>query len=251
MSQASGAEPPQLPWSGRLPLVLGHRGSPREAPENRRAALAAAFRQLDGIETDLHRTQDGVLVVNHNAHLGEAATPDTLIARNDLAHLRALEPELLTVQDLRRLLEEHPEGLANVELKSSAPDGDARAADLAEELAGWPSQVVQRVWVSSFDPLELLRLADLGVKAPLAYLTFEDSALALLPSLPVAAVHPHYTQVSAERVAEWHAAGLAVFTWTVNDAELAARMLEEGVDGLIGDVPQVLLAARAAMTSSG
>ena len=84
-----------------------------------------------------------------------------------------------------------------------------------------------------------------GAAAHLAYLVAEESALAILPHLPVSAVHPHYTLVTRERVDGWHGAGLAVFTWTVNDGELAARMLEAGVDGIIGDEPQVLLDAVA------
>src|SRR5690606_18238834 len=126
------------------------------------------------------------------------------------------------------------QAVANLELKSPAPWDDSRAADLAAALADWPSEVAARVWISSFDPLELLRLADLSVVAPLAFLVFELSALKLLPSLPVVAVHPHHSLVTDERVAEWHAADLAVFTWTVNQAALARRLLQCGVDGIIG-----------------
>lgn len=244
-TKASGT-PRSAPWNGRLSLALGHRGAPRQAPENRREALAAALACLDGIETDLQRTNDGVLVINHDPHIGPLPELSAVISRNDLAALRSADPDLLTLADLRELLEEYPEAVVNLELKTSAPGGDPRAVELAEELATWPDQVAERVWVSSFDPLELLRLAEQGVAAHLAYLVAEDSALALLPHLPVSAVHPHYTLVTRERVDQWHEAGLAVFTWTVNDDELAARMLEAGVDGIIGDEPQVLLDALAA-----
>lgn len=232
------------PWSGRLPLVLGHRGAPRVAPENRRESLTTAFTRLDGVETDLHRTLDGALVVNHDPFIGPELKTESLIALNDLADLQRAEPSLLTLADLRSLLEEHPQGLANLELKTGEPFNDSRAADLAAELASWPAEVVECVWISSFDPLELLRLAERGVAAPLAFLAYEASALALLPSLPVAAVHPHHTLVTPERVSEWHAADLAVFVWTVNEEPLARRLLEDGVDGLIGDYPEVLLGAR-------
>lgn len=238
------------PWSGRLPLVLGHRGAPRVAPENRREALAAAFSHLDGVETDLHRTHDGVLVVNHDPFVGPELTLETLIATNDLADLRRAEPALLTLADLGGLLEEYPQGLANLELKTGEPFNDSRAADLAAELAGWPRQVAERVWISSFDPLELLRLAERDVAAPLGFLAYEASALALLPSLPLAAVHPHHSLVTEGHVREWQAAGLAVFVWTVNEEPLARRLLADGVDGLIGDVPEVLMAARARMGTS-
>ncbi len=246
MTVTGDGNPRSAPWSGRTSLVLGHRGAPRLAPENRREALAAALARLDGVETDLQRTNDGVLVINHDPHIGPLPELAAVIAQNDLADLRAREPGLLTLADLLELLQEYPDAVMNLELKTSAPGGDPRAAELAAELATWPGRAAERVWVSSFDPLELLRLAEQGAAAHLAYLVAEESALALLPHLPVSAVHPHYTLVTRERVDEWHGAGLAVFTWTVNDGELAARMLEAGVDGIIGDEPQVLLDAVAA-----
>ena len=186
--------------------------------------------------------------MNHDPFIGPVMTTESLIALNDLADLRRAEPELLTLADLRSLLEEHPQGLAHLELKTGEPFNDSRAADLAAELAGWPAAVVERVWISSFDPLELLRLAERGVAVPLAFLADEASALALLPSLPVAAVHPHHSLVTPERVGEWHTAGLAVFVWTVNEEPLARGLLADGVDGLIGDLPEVLLAARSGLS---
>ena len=49
------------------PLVLGHRGASPAAPENTLDAFALA-RELgaDGVELDVRRTADGVLVVHHD-----------------------------------------------------------------------------------------------------------------------------------------------------------------------------------------
>ena len=51
----------------RRPLVLGHRGASAGAPENTVAAFTRA-RELgaDGVELDVRRTADGVLVVHHD-----------------------------------------------------------------------------------------------------------------------------------------------------------------------------------------
>lgn len=208
-----------------------------------RSALDAG---LDGLETDLQRTGDGVLVLSHDPYLGSGgASADAFIAKRSLAELRTRHPDLLTLGDLRGLMEAYPSAVVNLELKTDAPWSDGRAGELAAELARWPRQLTGRVWVSTFDPLQLLELHAAGVGVPLAFLAHEAHALALLPALPVAAVHPHHTLVTEARMRAWRERGLAVFTWTVNDAALAERLLGLGVDGLIGDDPALLLAARA------
>lgn len=245
MERPAGAAAP-LPWRDRAPLLLGHRGAPRLAHENTLASFRAALLAgLDGLETDLQRTSDGALVISHDPYLhGDDGAPDAFIAKLALAEVRRREPAMLDLGDLRAFMEDFPAALVNLELKTAAPFDDPRAAELTRELGGWPEAVRRRLWLSSFDPLQLLTLAATRPDVPLAFLAFDATALALLPSLPVVAVHPHHSLVTAERMSAWRAAGLAVFVWTVNDVELARRLLGLGVDGLIGDVPEALLAAR-------
>ena len=73
LAQASGrrlahAARPYL--DGERPLAFAHRGGARLWPENTleafRGALAAGFRY---IETDLHMTRDGVIVIHHDERL--------------------------------------------------------------------------------------------------------------------------------------------------------------------------------------
>jgi glycerophosphoryl diester phosphodiesterase len=49
--------------------------------------------------------------------------------------------------------------------------------------------------------------------------------------------HRVVTRAAVERC---HELGVAVFTWTVNDAETVRRLDELGVDGVITDDPRVL-----------
>jgi glycerophosphoryl diester phosphodiesterase len=49
----------------------------------------------------------------------------------------------------------------------------------------------------------------------------------------------HYAVLSAAAVEASHAAGAAVFTWTVNEPELLEQVVELGVDGVVTDDPRI------------
>lgn len=202
-----------------------------------RAALGAG---LDGIETDLQRTRDGVLVLHHDPFLPDGR----FIARLTFDELLAAAPAVARLDELFDLLADHEAAVLNLEVKTAAPFDDERVAELGAAIGGLPSAMRERVWVSSFDPLLLLRLADGGIEVPLAFIAFFSAALALTPHLPVQAVHPHRHLITAARIDDWHRHGLRVFAWTVNDLATAEGLLDLGVDGLVGDDPQPLLDAR-------
>ncbi|MCV4940150.1 hypothetical protein OFC17_35780, partial [Escherichia coli] len=74
----------------------------------------------------------------------------------------------------------------NLELKSQPPTTDGREADLARLLGAWGGR--GRAWVSSFDPLALVRLRRQGLDVPLALLYAQEEVLELLPCLGVQGV---------------------------------------------------------------
>src|SRR4051812_10380840 len=59
--------------AGRVELI-GHRGAPREFPENSVLAFQRAFeRGAAAVELDVHATSDGVVVVHHDATVKRGA----------------------------------------------------------------------------------------------------------------------------------------------------------------------------------
>ncbi len=220
------------------PMLLGHRGSPHRAKENTLESFRKALEAgLDGLELDLHRTRDGVLVVHHDFEL--RGRP---IAEMDWPTLQQQAPWLPRLEQVFALAEEFPQTRLNLELKSQPGPSDGREALLVQALHSWPGRA--RAWISSFDPLALIRLYRLGVGVPLALLYAEPEMEELVPCLPVQGVHPQATLLSREKVEHLKARGLFVVTWTVNQVKAARELLDWGVDGVIGDWPEQLLAAR-------
>ncbi|MCS7057467.1 MAG: glycerophosphodiester phosphodiesterase [Meiothermus sp.] len=221
------------------PLLLGHRGSPKEARENTLEAFRLALEAgLDGLELDLHRTRDGVLAVYHDFDF--AGRP---LVEWRWPELRQEAPWMPRLEEVFELVEGYPRAWLNLELKSQPGESDGREEALARALREWEGR--ERAWVSSFDPLALIRLHRLGVEVPLALLYHLPEVEALLPCLPVRGVHPHYALLGRKRVEELKARGFFVVAWTVNQARVVRELLAWGVDGVIGDLPSELMAARS------
>ncbi len=209
-----------------MPLRLGHRGAPHLARENTLESFRKALEAgLDGFELDVHLTRDGVLVVHHDFTLG--GTP-----LNGLS-LRELPAYVPTLEEVLRAF---PGVWINVELKSLPPETDGREEALARFLARHPSD---RIWVSSFDPLALVRLKRLGV-GPLGLLYGHEEAEALAPCLGVEWVHPEASLLTQDRVRELKAR-YRVLAWTVNRRQQAQELAAWGVDALVTDFPEVLV----------
>ena len=230
----------------RRPLALGHRGVRGERPENTLAAFTLALQAgLDGLETDVQRTRDGALVLFHDfEHQGRRITDV------DRAELRAIVPDLTTLDELLALVRVHPGTLLNVELKTLGWRDNGLAEAVAAALVA--SGLHDRLIVSSFSPLALARLRLRAPGLRTALLWFDGPGFPWWLRIPwsarwlhVDALHPHHRSVTAGAVRRWQRRGLMVNVWTVNDPDDVRRVVAAGVDGVMGDRPTALLAALA------
>ena len=77
---------------GPPPWILGHRGAPREAPENTRASLRRALALgLDGFEYDLRASADGEAVLLHDATLERTTDARGLLSERRLPELYGID----------------------------------------------------------------------------------------------------------------------------------------------------------------
>jgi glycerophosphoryl diester phosphodiesterase len=231
------------------PILLGHRGSPRAKHENTLESFQSALEAgLDGIELDVQRSFNGVLVVHHDFYLPDGRL---IAALNDTEIMNLELPGGLRVPMLEAVLvwAKSAGVYVNVEIKSENMTSDGRESEtvrLIERLG-----VTDQVIISSFNPASIVRvrLANSRLEMALLYDNeagspwyLEDAKLA--PVLGVQAIHPHHSLVTPELIAWAKARGWKVNVWTVNDLELGVKLLEMGVNALIGDDPAILLEAR-------
>jgi len=227
-----------------MALVIGHRGAPREAPENTVDAFRAARRLgADGVELDLRRTADGHPAIHHDAHLPDGRA----IVDLPWAALPAGVCDLTAALDACAGL-----GVVNLEIKNWPPDADfdpemAIAGSVVELLASRPVAERAAVLVSCFHEPTIDRVRTLAPDLATAWLTigFADVAadVARVAAGGHAAVHPHHSAVDAELIKLAAEAGLAVNTWTCDLPERIRWLDELGVHGIVtNDVAGALAA---------
>ena len=223
------------------PLVIAHRGASAHRPENTLTAfeLAVALR-ADMIETDLHRTSDGAIVITHDEDLcGLGGVGE--IAGATLAEIRALDAGGgERVPTLDEILDRFgPQIPFNLELKR-ATETDYEGLE-AQALAAVSARglLARTLWSSFYDSV-LGRLRVLAPDARVALLISGRYPIRILErarELGAEAINPEASIVSAARVDEAHAAGLAVYVFTVDDLGEMQRLLALGVDGLFTNYP--------------
>lgn len=251
------------------PAVIGHRGSAGSAPENTLASFELAVEQgADILESDVHVTADGVPVLIHDPCVDRTTDGvgrvDTLafdaLARLD-AGFRFGEDEGFPergrghrVPSLEEAFTRFPDARFNLEIKAPGValaqrvldlvarfDRDGRTLLTAGEDADMTSlrsalaanTIAPAVGASLADILEVVR-ATLEARPPAT----DSMALQIPDSF---AGNP---LVTPELVAHAHAHGIAVHVWTINEPADMRRLIDLGVDGLVTDHPERLVALR-------
>ena len=236
------------------PLNVGHRGAMASAPQNTLAAFRKAIEfGADGVELDVHLSKDGVVVVIHDFYVDRTTDGTGRVAQKTLAELKVLDagekfsPEFAgeripTLTQVFEVLE--GKLLVNIELK--APDHSRDTSLVAPVL-----EVVRkhgmdrRVLFSSFNSHVLRAMKQLAPDIPIGLLYAPDSPMVarrawLDPFEPHEARNPHYSMLTGPIVRWYHARGLRVNTWTVNEPDEMRRLIQTGVDAIITNKPDVL-----------
>lgn len=221
------------------PLIIAHRGASRERPENTLAAFHRAVELgADGIELDLHRTADGVVVVHHDAALADGR-PLGALSWSQVSGVRVRGEPVPRLEAVFDAVGSGP--IVHCELK-----GRDTAAGTLAIIAHRASR--GQAAVHAFDHRLMLEARTIAPSVPRGVLEVS------YPVDPVAAARPvdardlwrHVEFVDEALVSAAHAEGRRVVAWTVNDADQMVRLARIGVDAICTD--DVALARRVLAT---
>ncbi|GHF34050.1 glycerophosphoryl diester phosphodiesterase [Amycolatopsis bartoniae] len=239
--------------AGTFPRAFAHRGwhlDELDGMENSlssfRRAVAEGFQYL---ETDVHATSDGVVVVHHDAVLDRTTDGHGAIAAQPWSVVKkALIGGREPVSRLEDVLEELPEARFNIDVKANsavvpflqvverlgatervaaAAFSDARLARI-RKLAGpklltsMGPRSVATLWANGWAPW--LRLGAL-CRGAMAQVPVRQGRLTV--------VDPAFLRSAAK-------VGVEVHTWTIDDQAEMRRLLELGVHGIVTDRPDLL-----------
>jgi len=232
------------------PVIIAHRGASAHAPENTLAAFDLAVSQgAPAIELDVQLSADGEVVVFHDYSISRTTGGSGRISQLTLKQLKSLHAgaafgpafpnaKIPTLDEVFNNI--HPDIFLNIELKN-----------LNLPLNNLPSKVVKivqdhsainRVLISSFNPLALRRMAQHLSTIPKGLLLHKPSHVDLCILFPqlitdCQSINTSFACITESRVNSLHALGKKVFTYTLNHPEDIKHALDCGVDGFFTDDP--------------
>jgi glycerophosphoryl diester phosphodiesterase len=239
--------------AGPYPRAFAHRGWHLGDLSGMENSLSAFRRAVDEgyryLETDVHATADGVVVVHHDDDLDRTTDAHGVVARMpwktvSAAKIGGREP----ICRLEDLLEELPDALINIDVKT-----DSAIEPVAETLRR--TGAINRVCLASFSDSRLQRLrARIGPKlvtsmgprsvaalwtagrlwAPRAWRSIRGR----MAQVPV--TQGRLRVVDQRLITAAHRRGMEVHVWTIDDPAQMNHLLDLGVDGLVTDQPGIL-----------
>jgi len=235
--------------------IIGHRGASHDAPENTVASFKLGWeQQADADELDIYLTKDGKVLVSHDASTKRITGVDKKIADSTVEELQALDAGSFKGEQwkgeklptLAEVLATIPEGKRIfIEIKCGAEvlpelENVMKASGRKPEqlvIIGFSHAVMQAArqrlpqapiyWIVSPKADK-----ETGQYPPIEDL-IDKAKEAGLSGLDLDAKYP----LDATAVAKVKAAGLRLYTWTVDDIALAQKLTAAGVDGLTTNRP--------------
>jgi len=251
-------------------LIIAHRGASAYVAENTLASYELAEDlDADYIELDIHLTQDGQLAVMHDADVTRTTEGSGEVAELTLAELKELSANFrrddkkmravdgpsdeYAVPTLDEVFGQFGEDVGFIiELKDPKdyPGIEQKLIDVLKEydMIGFREDGRTKVAIQSFSEKGLKRVYELNQDIPLLQLiSFDEDEEAKLSKKELkklltyaSGIGVTYEALSAPFIKEMHDAGLAVYAYTIIDAETALKMKAIGANGIHTDRPDIL-----------
>jgi len=222
---------------------LAHRGYSAKYPENTMVAFIKAYEQgFDGVETDVHLTKDGEMVLIHDEKINRTSTGKGYVKDLTLSELRQYNYNNETyghfdIPTLKELLAfiKGKDFVVNLELKTDVIHYENIENKVYQLVKEWG--VEKQVYYSSFYLSSVLKMKELAPKAYVGYLmehSYKKKYQELIEN-QIEAFHPRYHFLNEKRVTQLKSQNKKIAVWTVPNLDQYKRLKELGVDIIISN----------------
>lgn len=237
------------------PLIVAHRGSSFDAPENTLPAFRLAWEQgADGVEGDFLLTKDAQIVCIHDASTKRLADKNLVVSKSTLQELRALDvgawkhekfkgTKIPTISEVFATI---PKGKKIFVEVKCGPEivpfliKEIRKANLETDqvrLICFNTKVIKSFkenmpnykayWLSGFNK----KNGSWKPSVDQVITTLQNCKADGLDSQHT--IPPEFSKSVIKAGFEWHA-------WTINDARTAQRLAKRGIDSITTDRPKLI-----------
>jgi glycerophosphoryl diester phosphodiesterase len=248
-----------------LPKCWGHRGASAAYPENTLASFEAAIRDgAEGIESDVHVSLDGVLVMFHDPSLERTTDSKGLIRERNwfgsdgMLHVRTVkEPKqaIPTFTDTLDLLMKPENQHIKFDIDVKVYNEPERVFSLMNKIVTsypeWETRLAPRIILGLWHPrfvneakahVPYIKRSHIGAAPDIARKYFWNDCDAFSMWFPGLA-----TADGEKFRRECKRAGKQLMVWTVNNPAEMMEAVRWGVDAILTDVPKTWLEMRAAL----
>ena len=251
------------------PVTIAHQGGNKVYPDESLLAFTNAINMgIQVIELDVHRTKDGIIVINHDQTIDRLTDSSGLIREMSWSGLQQVDgaynwsPDGLTypyrgkgvkILSLTAIMDAFPQQVYDIEIKQHDPPLESDLCDLLRQYGVAADQVI----VASFSDETLTRFQnvcpEVATSLPvnqgtILYILSRIGLERLLPLDAVVAQLPRsfstkLGQLELDRrfINAFAKGDRQVWVWTVNDSIEMRRMVNMGVHGIITDRPGILM----------
>ena len=234
-----------IKFDNKATLVTAHRGCSGLERENTASAfVAAGNRSYFGIETDVYRTADGKFAANHDGRLDRVGGLPVAVEQVPMELLREAvlydtdgtkdryDLRVPTLQNYISICKKYRKHCI-LELKSDFTEAEIAAIISIIEDYGYLNEVT----FIAFGYENLLRVRAIKPEQSCQFLT-GDSSDAMIEKLKAdhLDIDIYHHSLTEERIAAFHAAGIKVNCWTVDDPARAMDLAAWGVDQITSNI---------------
>ena len=224
-------------------INYAHRGASEYAPENTMLSFMLGLTMgANGIETDVHKTKDGVLVLFHDENLKRVTGIDGYVYDYTLEELKSFLVTTNGLSDKICTLDEFLSVFASKKLYFAI---ELKQADIEKQVVDTLIKygVKDRTVITSFEYDFILNVKKYDNDFKVGYLTndISNNTIDKLLKDNVYEICPNAENLTKTDVERLHKKGLNVRAWGVKNTYVMKTAYDVGVDGMTVNFPDKLV----------